>query len=830
MKLLLQSLRLKAKRMLLRPVSWRPDLKVWRHWLRPGITWIRLVTGSVSRSKIIQLSVYARKCVSIGSKQGFKGLVLYLKICNVALMQRLPGGSLQPNSREIGKVGVAMTRDGLPRIMPAFVRIQIRLGNKESIRLWLTFFGMYRVIPFVGKPNFSTILEPGRVISAAFLTEWSHFIRGPFLEGILIHTDRDNLADLTSEMSRPSPTVITSVSADRLEDPLVTKELKHLKLANETARATGKKLTKIPAWMTGTPTAFAHRISSAYNWAHMNFVGLGGANILLDYLRLIPGGSGTTKSLWTMLEDTAIFSSQARAVTRETIPNAHGYGKNICGRLALLPEAAGKVRVVALVDIWTQWALRPLHEWIFSVLREIPQDGTFDQLKPVVRLLKKVNSNTVIHSYDLSAATDRIPVVIQELLLAEVFGTEMAFAWKRLLVGRPYAVSKRIAREQRLQSRFLRYAVGQPMGALSSWGMLALTHHAMVQFCAFRAGYTKWFDLYAVLGDDIVIADDRVARKYRALCRLLGIGIGLAKSLVASNKTLEFAKRLFFRGEDCSGMPVKFWATAQSSSAVACALAAWVPTGGIGNFVRALGGGFKVCSGLATARWDSIPLRARALAVSLTNPLIGNRFAFRTWPEWLWSKSPDTSRPLDDTMLADLSPFCTGVQEMIVNPALEGLEEYQEDLFFTEKLEDPATRAVDVLTNKAVVAAERSCDLAMKSLRHLQGLNIKMNLVQISAIITQIWKSVEKAGLVPVPSTKATVGAEIDPFKMRVTGVYRHWSKFRGWMSPQKAHCGPPNRDEGVNDIKSSLLVDNQKAPDTDQITKTGRPWVTQSK
>jgi hypothetical protein len=29
-----------------------------------------------------------------------------------------------------------------------------------------------------------------------------------------------------------------------------------------------------------------------------------------------------------------------------------------------------------------------------------------------------------------------------------------------------------------------RYAVGQPMGALSSWAMLAITHHMIMQYCA----------------------------------------------------------------------------------------------------------------------------------------------------------------------------------------------------------------------------------------------------------------------------------------------------------------------------------------------------------
>lgn len=45
--------------------------------------------------------------------------------------------------------------------------------------------------------------------------------------------------------------------------------------------------------------------------------------------------------------------------------------------------------------------------------------------------------------------------------------------------------------------------------------MLALTHHFVVGWAAFRVGY-KWgsFKEYAVLGDDIVIAEGRVAEQY----------------------------------------------------------------------------------------------------------------------------------------------------------------------------------------------------------------------------------------------------------------------------------------------------------------------------
>lgn len=59
------------------------------------------------------------------------------------------------------------------------------------------------------------------------------------------------------------------------------------------------------------------------------------------------------------------------------------------GRLALKEEAAGKIRVFAMVDAFTQWALYPLHRAILSTLKTWTQDGTFDQYAPVKALLKR---------------------------------------------------------------------------------------------------------------------------------------------------------------------------------------------------------------------------------------------------------------------------------------------------------------------------------------------------------------------------------------------------------------------------------------------------------
>lgn len=66
----------------------------------------------------------------------------------------------------------------------------------------------------------------------------------------------------------------------------------------------------------------------------------------------------------------------------------------------------------------------------------------------------------------------------------------------------------------------------------------------------------SWFKDYAVLGDDVVIANGLVAREYVAIMSMLGVGIGLAKSLISRKGGLEFAKRFFLAQGDAS--PVAF--------------------------------------------------------------------------------------------------------------------------------------------------------------------------------------------------------------------------------------------------------------------------------
>lgn len=90
--------------------------------------------------------------------------------------------------------------------------------------------------------------------------------------------------------------------------------------------------------------------------------------------------------------------------------------------------------------------------------------------------------------------------------------------------------------------------------------MLNLTHHFMVQYCAFLAkGYqSSWYKDYVVLGDDIVIFDHIIAKHYLSLCKGLGVSINEKKSIVAADKpVIEFAKRTSYLGNDVSALSFK---------------------------------------------------------------------------------------------------------------------------------------------------------------------------------------------------------------------------------------------------------------------------------
>ena len=78
----------------------------------------------------------------------------------------------------------------------------------------------------------------------------------------------------------------------------------------------------------------------------------------------------------------------------------------------------------------------------------------------------------------------------------------------------------------------------------------------MIWFVAAQVYPGVPFTRYAILGDDIVIGDERVAERYHELMSQLNVPFSLEKSLVSSVSALEFAKRFFVRGVTKNLSPV----------------------------------------------------------------------------------------------------------------------------------------------------------------------------------------------------------------------------------------------------------------------------------
>jgi hypothetical protein len=347
------------------------------------------------------------------------------------------------------------------------------------------------------------------------------------------------------------------------------------------------------------------------------------------------------------------------------------------GKLGFIPEPAMKIRVVAMCDSLTQMLLRPLHDAVFEILKKIPQDGTFDQEQPARNLAKAMAKGGYVGywSYDLSAATDRFPVSLQQGFLGLLIGPRVALHWRKLLTFRKFNVPRWTGAGRPVPvgtPRQLHYAVGQPMGAYTSWAVFALTHHLLVQFAAYQAGKgLKWFTLYALLGDDVVIGNSDVARAYLLLLQAIGVEVGLAKSLISKASTFEFAKRTFrvtANGSlvDIGGISLDAIGAAITDPSVLEALLlqtnAISAREGLRIAARILGYGFRTRSALGSAL-SSMNSRLMGLSLLLTRPSSVWAMPFT---QWLLQETVEVPQALGDEEMGVLSD---SVRQRLVDAA-----------------------------------------------------------------------------------------------------------------------------------------------------------------
>jgi hypothetical protein len=103
-----------------------------------------------------------------------------------------------------------------------------------------------------------------------------------------------------------------------------------------------------------------------------------------------------------------------------TDSSVKGDSNSIHSRLVFLSDKGGKTRVVALGDILSQSLLYTVHQRCNHVLKSLTQDGTFDQDQSR-RFVQGMSSKGYdLASIDLTAATDRMPVLFQVYVIVSL--------------------------------------------------------------------------------------------------------------------------------------------------------------------------------------------------------------------------------------------------------------------------------------------------------------------------------------------------------------------------------------------------------------------------
>jgi len=484
-------------------------------------------------------------------KQGMKGLVIHLKATTTILQQSLAGFKLRDmtglNTR------IARGAGGLPRMIPNQDRLIIAKGrDPRLLRFYLTIFNLYRILEFPGKVKLGSITSP--------------FAGNKGLRPVYDRVFADGTV---------FGQLVTSLAGNKLSTH-------------------GISMSPILKASPGSNPAMSSSHPMTLLIGARTHKEQGTDAVILYFAKYFEKNSDVRYPGFAR-----IFQKGADMALNLSVPS----NSVALGKLGLKQEPAGKVRVFAMVDAWTNWALEPLHKEIFRILKHFPADGTFDQIRPVLNYTAWPSA----YSLDLTAATDRLPLSLQIHILSILFGKEFALNWARLLVEREYEVELRYPDGGLPQDtlptfkKLLKYAVGQPMGALSSWAMLALTHHYIVHAAAWQSGlipYGKLYDNYAILGDDLVIGDRLVKDCYLTIVDALGVECGLHKSVLSTRGVgIEFAKRTFFKGIDVSPVPILEFISATWTLPAAIAFGHKYKLT-LPQLVKTMGFGYKVLGGL----------------------------------------------------------------------------------------------------------------------------------------------------------------------------------------------------------------------------------------
>ena len=201
------------------------------------------------------------------------------------------------------------------------------------------------------------------------------------------------------------------------------------------------------------------------------------------------------------------------------------------GEIHFIQEPGGKLRSVASPFRVYQHVLKPLGLELYDIIRTLPWDCTHNQMRAIPHIQSYLWQGKDVHSVDLSSATDLFPISLQDNVLRNVVSKDN---WDHIDLW--LEISKGVWKSP---IGDLRWTKGQPLGMFPSFAAFTLTHGLLL----YHLNNRRHDDQFFVVGDDVVILDASLYRRYIATLDRMGCPWSPDKSIV-SDKLSEFAGKI----------------------------------------------------------------------------------------------------------------------------------------------------------------------------------------------------------------------------------------------------------------------------------------------
>lgn len=265
--------------------------------------------GKLSKTYVVISVLLLKQFRWVLQTQGRVGLVLYLKSATILIQQTL-------SNYKVDQLGprISRSRTGLPRFLPLFVRQRMLNGDTTLIKFILSVLSLYRSIEYVGELKLSSILKAGVVIPQALILDLTNFI--PTFVRMLMRPFRG--VDFVSILPAVKAVGIYSSSPQTLGSERY-------------------------GFLSPFSSHFMTAYTSLFVWNSEKFSQLRQSFIFIMNFYPIP----------SFLQN-FFFAAPASALVSPMFYMPGFQVNKYLGKLGAKVEAAGKIRIFAMVDCWTQ--------------------------------------------------------------------------------------------------------------------------------------------------------------------------------------------------------------------------------------------------------------------------------------------------------------------------------------------------------------------------------------------------------------------------------------------------------------------------------------------